>query len=231
MKRKYFISTCFVFLSLTTFAQTSTQRVYIKGGTSAWENFMKEIFLYPSFEPGIVEYKNGQRFKSQMNYNKALGTIQFIDEKGDTLSMNNEESIAFINIGNDKFIYAPECLQIVQGNEKISLLKHEMVKIADKHKTGGYGIPNASGTIESIDRLDTRPNYNQIEINENLLIHKVTTFYIEDENGEIFVASRKNLLNNFPKKEEAIKSYIKANNVDLSKEDHLINLADFISKN
>ena len=231
MKRKYFISACLIFFCFTTFAQTSTQRIYIKGGNDAWDNFMKEIFLYPSFTPGIVEYKNGQRFKSNMNYNKALGTIQFIDEKGDTLSVNNEESIAFINIAGDKFIYAPRCLQIIEGDEKLALLKQETVRIADKHKTGGYGIPNASGTIESIDRIDTRLNYNQIEINESLLIHKVTTFYIEDEKGEIFVASRKNVLNNFPKKQEAIKSYIKAKNVDFSNGEHLIGLNRFISSN
>jgi hypothetical protein len=152
MKRNYFVSACAILLCATTFAQTSTERIYIKGGNAAWENFMKEIFLYPSFETGIVEYKNGQRFKSDMNYNKALGTIQFIDEKGDTLSMSNEESISFISIGADKFIYAPMCLQILKGNEKIALLKNETVKIADKHKTGGYGIPSASGSIESIDR-------------------------------------------------------------------------------
>src|SRR6476661_9635745 len=141
MKRNSLICACLVVFCTTTSAQTSTQRIYIKGGSDAWNNFMKEIFLYPSFIPGVVEYKNGQRFKSAMNYNKANGTIEFIDEKGDTLSMNNEESIAFINISGDKFIYGPMCLQIIKGNEKLALLKHETVKIADKHKTGSYGIP------------------------------------------------------------------------------------------
>jgi hypothetical protein len=230
MKRKYFMCACVALICFTTFSQTSTQRIYIKGGNDARDNFMKEIFLYPTFQPGIVEYKNGQRFKSNMNYNKAVGAIEFIDEKGDTLSLNNEESISFININGDKFIYAPLCLQIIEGNEKVALLKHEMVKIADKHKTGSYGIPNSTGTIESIDRLDTRINYNQIEINENLLISKVTTYYIEDEKGEIFVASRKNVLNKFPNKDEAIKGFIKANNLDFSKEGDLINLLHFLSK-
>src|SRR6476661_4193308 len=87
MKRNIFVSACLIFFCAGTIAQTSIQRIYIKGGNDAWDNFMKEIFLYPSFEPGVVEYKNGQRFKSNMNYNKALGAIQFIDEKGDTLSM------------------------------------------------------------------------------------------------------------------------------------------------
>jgi hypothetical protein len=79
--------------------------------------------------------------------------------------------------------------------------------------------------------IDTRLNYNQMEINENLLIQKVTTLYIEDEKGEIFVASRKNLLNKFPKQEETIKSYIKANNVDFTEEDQVTNLFDFLLKN
>ena len=231
MKRNFIISTCLILISITTIAQTSTKRIYIKGGNSARENFMNEIFLYPSFQQGIVEYKNGQRFKSNMNYNRAIGNIEFISEKGDTLSMSDEENIAFISFGSDKFVYGPMCLQIVKFNEKVSLLKHETVKIADKLKTGAYGIPNSSGTIESIDRLDTRGNFNQIEINENLLVTRITTFYIEDEKGEIYVASKKNILNIYPKKENAVKSYIKENSVDFSREDHLINLVDFISKN
>ena len=81
MKRHIIISACSIILSVATVAQTSTERIYIKGGNSARENFMNEIFMYPSFEQGIVEYKNGQRFKSNMNYNRAAGTIQFIAEK------------------------------------------------------------------------------------------------------------------------------------------------------
>jgi hypothetical protein len=231
MKRNIIFPACIILLSITTIAQTSTQRIYIKGGNSARENFMNLIYMYPSFEQGIVEYQNGQRFQSSMNYNRALGTIQFISDKGDTLSMSNEETIAFISIGNDKYVYGPMCLQVVRVNEKVSLLKHEAVKIADKLKTGAYGIPNSAGTIESIDRLDTRGNYNQIEINENLLVTRITTYYVEDEKGEILVASKKNILNIYPKKEAAVKSYIKENSVDFSREEHLINLVDFLSKN
>ena len=79
--------------------------------------------------------------------------------------------------------------------------------------------------------MDTRGNFNQIEINENLLVTKITTYYIEDEKGEIQVASKKNILNIYPKKADAVKSYIKENSVDFSREDHLTNIVDFISKN
>jgi len=214
----------------TATAQTSTQRLYIKGGSNARDNFMKEVFKYPSFEPGIVEYKNGQRYKSNMNYNKLLGTVQFIDEEGDTLSIANEESVKIINIGTDVFIYAPNCLLALKNTGKTSLYKNEMVRIADKLKTGGYGIPNSTGTIQSYDIIDTRLNFNKIEINESLLVSKVSTYYLENEKGELFEASKKNVLDMYPKQEQAIRSFIKSNNLDFSKEEHLLELTDFLSK-
>lgn len=230
MKKNLLFLVCMASVCTSGSAQTSTQRIYIKGGNSAWENFMREIYMYPAFEQGLVEYRNGQKFKSTLNYNKALGTIQFIDEKGDTLSMNNEESIQTISIGNDVYRYDPECMQILKSGENATLYKRETVRIADKLKTGGYGIPNTAGTIESIDRLDTRVTYNQIDLNESLLISKVTTFYIENRRGEKLPASKKNILNLYSKHEDAIRSYIKSKNLDLDREDALIELTGFISK-
>lgn len=230
MKKNLLFLACLAFVYVSVSAQTSTERIYIKGGNSAWENFMKEIYMYPAFENGIVEYKNGQRFKSSMNYNKVLGTIEFIDEKGDTLSMTDEENIKTISIGDDLYKFNPGCVLTIKANENVTLYKREVVRIADKLKTGGYGIPNSTGTIESIDRIDTRVSYNQIELNESLLISKVTTFYIENHRGEILPASRKNILNLYPKHEEAIRSHIKLKGLDLNNENGLVELTDFISK-
>lgn len=230
MKKNYFFLLCLAFFCVSVNAQTSTQRIYIKGGNTAWENFMKEIFMYPAFETGLVEYKNGKQFKSTLNYNKVLGTVQFIDEKGDTLAMNNEENISSVTIGNDVFRFEPECLLTLKAEEKASLYKREIVRIADKLKTGGYGIPNSTGTIQSIDRLDTRLTYNQVDLNESLLISKVTTFYIENQKGERLPASKKNILTLYWKDEDAIKAYIKSKNLDLAREGDLVSLTDFISK-
>ena len=229
MKKSTIIAICFVLFCGTITAQTSTQRIYIKGGSKARDNFMKEVYLYPAFEQGLVEYKNGQRYKSNMNYNKVFGNVQFIDEKGDTLVMINEESINSIVIGSDEFVYKPGCLRAVKKHDKVALYKSELVRIADKQKTGGYGIPNSTGTIQSVDMIDTRVNFNQIEINENLLVSKVTTYYLENQKGEILPASRKNVLNMYPKHEEAIKSFTKTKTLDFNSEDRLVELVDFIS--
>lgn len=221
------------FVSATSplFAQKSIERIVIQGGSSAWENFYREIYRYPSFEWGLVEYKNSRQFKGLLNYNKVLGTVQFIDEKGDTLAMNNEDQIKVITIGKDEFFYvAPDCLQEVKDGGKIKLVKNERIRIADKQKVGGLGITNSTGTIESIDRLDTKVNYNQIDINEKLLLSKTTKFYIETEKNELVPASKKNILSLFSRHESAIKEYIKKNQVDFSREDDLAELTGYLSQ-
>jgi hypothetical protein len=57
----------------------------------------------------------------------------------------------------------------------------------------------------------------------------VTTFYIENEKGEILTASKKNVLNMYSKHEDAIKSFIKSYGLDFTKEDQLIELTIFLS--
>ena len=234
MKKIQLALIAMIVITTTANSQTSIERINIKGGSSAWDNFYKEIYRYPGFQTGIVEYKNGKRSKGSLNYNKVLGTIQFISEKGDTLSLSEEETIAKVTIDNDVFYYSPyaeppTCLQEVKAAPKLKLVKSERLRIADKQKIGGLGIANSTGTIESIDRLDTKANYNQVDINENLLLSKTTNFYLETSRKDLVPASRKNVLSLFPKHENAIREYIKAKQIDFTKEDDLAALTDYLS--
>jgi hypothetical protein len=88
---------CGVF-SLSAFSQTSVTRVYIKGGQDAWPNYLREVYLNPSFTDGTVEYKNGKKYKSRLNYNRVIGNIQFISESGDTLVLTDGASIGNVSI-------------------------------------------------------------------------------------------------------------------------------------
>ena len=230
MRKELYLLAAVAAFSAQTFCQTSVQRTNIKGGSSAWENFRKEMYAFSSFETGIVEYKNGKRYKGQLNYNKAIANIQFIDEKGDTLAISNEETVKEVTIGTAHFFYASECMQVISDGGRFRFLKNERMRIADKQKVGGYGIPNSTGTIESIDRIDTRVNYNDIDINENLLLSVTTTFYIETDKKTLVLASKKNIMNLFPKEEEKISRFIKTQKLNLEKEDDLVQLAAFLEQ-
>src|SRR5215210_3463659 len=126
------MNTRLLLLFFTTVIYTScfsqaTERIYINTGKDLWENFMKAIYLYPSFKDGMVEYKNGQRFLRPMNYNKIEGAVQFIDEKNDTLVLADEAAIGLINISGDVFVYSPVCLRIL-SSKKVKLYTYEKMK-------------------------------------------------------------------------------------------------------
>ena len=230
MKKLNLVLMCIVSLSISASAQTSTERVEIKGGSNAWENFMKEVYMYPSFEAGIVEYRDGKRYQGNLNYNKALGSIQFIDEKGDTLAVSNEETISSVNIGNDWFVYNPECLMALRTDGKVKLYKNVRLRVADRRKTGAFGISNSGGTIDAINHSDSWLAQNMLDVDESLLLSKVTTFYIQTERNEIVPASKKNILNIFSRHEDEVKQFIKSNGIEFTRAADLEALTDYLSK-
>lgn len=221
----------FILLPSAILAQTSVSRTYIKGGRDAWANYLQEIYLVPSFQPGIVEYKNGKRYKSTLNYNRALGAIQFIDEKGDTLALNNDDkSVSTVTIDKTEFYMDPVCIEKIFGNEKVILGKNEKVRQADKQKVGAMGIPSDAGTIDSYDRTYTRNNH-YIDINEQLLIRKTTTFYISGSDGKFVLANKKNIIAMFPKSQKEINKFIQEKDIDFNKEADLMSLTEFLAAN
>lgn len=224
MKTLFFFA---IIISMKGSAQTSVSRIYIKGGREAWTNYLQEVYLNASFKEGIVEYKNGKRYKSQLNYNRALGAIQFIDEKNDTLALANETDIRMVTIGDAKFYTDPVAMMRVAGNEKFVLARNEKIKVADKQKVGAFGIPNSAGTIDSYDRTYSRNN-DRIDIDEELLLRKTSAYFIGSAERGMNPATKKNILALFPESEEGIRKFMADNATDINKDADLLKLAEFL---
>ena len=65
-----------------------------------------EIFQFPQFVQGLVIFKDGTSAPGRLNYNRLIAELQFIDPKGDTLSLANEQTIRTVFIGADTFYYS-----------------------------------------------------------------------------------------------------------------------------
>jgi hypothetical protein len=221
-----FLTAC----SVLNYAQTLQERKHIPGGNEAWVNLMKEMYVYPSFEKGIVEYRNGQLFNPRMNYNRVLETIQFINENNDTLALANEDYIKVVTIGSDVYMFLPHCLKTVASHTTVALYKHEKLRIADFRRKGAFGIPNGSSAIDSYNQVYTWMGSYQLNPNELLLLSKATTFYFSGRNFDVVPASRKNVLQLFSKNDKQIKEFIESKKTSFSNEKDLIDLAAFISK-
>jgi hypothetical protein len=226
------ISVLFVLFIITAwqigYSQT-TERIYVKAGYDAWENFMKAIYLYPSFKEGMVELKNGQRFIHPMNYNKIAAAVEFINEKNDTLALADEASISLINISGDVFVYCPVCLRLL-SSKKVKLYVYEKMKIGDKQKIGAMGIPNSASAIESVEKIDTYQRSYDIDLNETVILSTATSYLIQSPTSEIVPATKKNVLSLFSNNEDVIKEYIKSNKISFNNRGDLMKLVSFLDQ-
>jgi hypothetical protein len=205
----------------------ANERIYVNSGNDQWDNFMKLIYLYPSFKEGMVEFKNGQRLVRPMNYNRVAGTLEFISEKNDTVAFADEAAIGHVNIGGDVFVFTPVCMKFL-SSKKVKLYIYEKMKIGDKQKIGAFGIPNSGTAIETVDRIEDNQRSYRLNPNETLILRKSTSYYIQTAASEIIPANKKNAVSLFPNNQEAVKEYLKTHNVNFNKESDLIELVNFL---
>ena len=145
---KLLLCICIGLFSVPAFAQPG-KTYTIKPG----ENIIKvisvnEIFKYPSFVIGTVIFKDGRNVRSRLNYNSLIGQIQFIDLKGDTLSLAEEETVRYIVIGTDSFCYDKGYIELIIDGSPIRLGKKVLFKEFEQ-KPGSYGL--SSGTTAAVN--------------------------------------------------------------------------------
>jgi hypothetical protein len=203
-------------------------RVYIKGGSYAMDEFKKAIYLYPNFVNGMVELKNGQKILRPVNYNRIAATIEFINDGKDTLAIADESAVNQVIVGDDVFIFSPACLRAISKG-KAKLYIHEKMKVGDVQNIGAFGIPNSGSGITKNEQVNMNYQNFNFEVDETIIISKATYFLIETENHEFIPANKKNVLKAYPNKKDAINDYLKSNNVNFNKQAQLQALAEYIS--
>src|SRR5688572_13378069 len=105
------------------FAKVQAQETYtIKPGENILEVVqLKNLFQYPAFVDGVVFFKDGRAVKSRLNYNYFNAQIQFIDGKGDTLTLADENTIKYVIIAKDSFCYDGGYIQMIHQAETVTL--------------------------------------------------------------------------------------------------------------
>ncbi len=223
MKNILFLIFTWVVCSLNVSAQTS-QPIRVKAGEDLYEKLAKEIYLYPKFILGTVVFRDGKESQANFNFNMLNGEMQFVDPKGDTLSIANELTIKYISVALDSFFYNEGYLQLVSGNNAAKLARKQLIKVVDKQKIGAYDQPSSAGSITSYSSISNDLRTIQLNIKQDVIMAKQTTFYIGDKYNNFLRASKKNLLKAFSKKETVLNNYLKENNVDFNKEEDLTKL-------
>lgn len=186
----------------------SQKKIYkIKPG----ENIMdfiprEEVYAYASFTNGTVYLKGDRYSNAKLNYNALFGDMQFITDQGDTLGLADEKMIQSIVINHDTFYYDKGYLKLLDNIGGIKLASMKVFSFTNRQKVGGFG-ELSNGSIDTYDKVSVN-NYNgDLVARAVLTLTENNLFYIGDQFNHFRLASRKNLLDFFAKKQPLLKQY------------------------
>lgn len=186
-------------------------------------------YTYPEFKLGTVYFKNGEHYPGNLNYNSLFQEMQFIDRKGDTLSLAEPAAIKHIAINTDSFFYDDGVyLKLVTNYGRIKLAARELIAFTDRQKLGGYG-GESSARIDTYKSIQDGSTFKELVAREVLTFVKKTVFYLGDEFNHFEQANKKNMLDFYPSKSREIKGYLKDNKVDFSNEEDLKKMIAFLN--
>lgn len=191
-----------------------------------------DVFKYTAFGPGTVYFKNGAATNAPLNYNYVVGAVQFIDTKGDTLTLGNEDQIDLITIGNDSFYYRKAYLQLVSRlYSGPSLYKKEFMRMASAKKVDPFNQTVEGGAVEGISSFwaGTASDGRNLPLRQRITLVRETFLYITDKYEHlVLVANRRNFEKIFPSKKTALSEYLVAHHVDFQSIKDVHALMDYL---
>ena len=218
----------FVLLSAYMEAQDST-RFVVKAGQTIQEVLKPEVlYRYPQFVYGKVYILNGHVAEAKLNFNRIIEEIQFIDPRGDTLSLADESTIRLITMNQDSFYFDDGYLELIQDYSVVKMAIRERIRLADKQKIGPYGQANTTTSIETTGGfLDSYKRYNVVA-NENLVLQWEKYYYLSAKKGHFFMANKKNVLKEFGDYRKVLQDFLDKNDLNFKKEKDIRKLCEFI---
>jgi len=217
----------FIFTAFFATAQ-KTERTIVKAGDDIGQAISPTgHYRFAEFTEGTVTMRYGSKSKTRFNYHICNGEMQFIDAKGDTLSISATEYIDNISIGeNAKFVFADKFYhEIVGETPAIKLGKRIRVNLENDRKTG-HGKSDPSGSQMQLNNVVLAER--TVALSYDIEVLKTTSYYWIDSEFRAMPANKKNLLKLVEKDRQAkLQSFIEQNKTNFDSEEDLRKLLGF----
>ena len=221
------ITFCFYNSSYT----QSNNSFVVKAGTTINESVPPaDLYEYPEFKNGTVFFYSEPNAEAKINYHRFLGEMQFIALNGDTLTIDNEETIRLITIDKDSFYYNKAFIKLIGNNNAGKFGVRQSLKIDAIRKQGAYNTTSSVSSIRSVNAQSYGGRMVKLLVNEDVLLSKEEQYYFGDQFNHFVPANKKTVLEVFSKHEGAIRKYLKENKVSYTSKDDLQKLFHFIGQ-
>ncbi|HYK44854.1 MAG TPA: hypothetical protein VEV83_06790 [Parafilimonas sp.] len=188
------------------------------------------IYRYPQFVDGRVYYDDGKVSRGLLNFDRLTGQMEFIAPSRDTLAIANEATVKYIAVQNDTFYFDKVYLELIHHNAGTRIGKMDVIKLLDIKKEGAFGQMNSTSSITSTSSFyNGRQDY-QLTQKGEITLKEQTKYFISHGNDDFLPATKKNINKIFSQKMSAIEPFMKEKNIDISKQEDLVRLIDFLEK-
>jgi hypothetical protein len=186
-----------------------------------------EIYKYTAFTDGLVNLKDGGFGRAMLNYNSLFGEMQFIDPKGDTLSLTDEKNIAMIAVRTDTFYYDYGCIEQLGNYGQVKLGVKRILSLSDRKKSGGLN-QSGSGEIETFTTYSSQRSYRDLVITETLTFTERLVYYLGDRFNHFALAGKKSVLKIYGEYKDKVSAYLDENKTNFRNEEDLKKLCSFL---
>ena len=203
-----------------------TKILRIKNGQDAIKHVSAhDRFQFMDFQIGKLYFKNGKYAQARLNYCYLKGEVMYIDHKGDTLLIADNNKVKYAEIGKFIFHFDPGngYMEVIENCENIALAKKYQYKLSGIEKKGAYNNKNELGSVSNtasytdpISGITTA-----LPVNNVVVLRPDLSYFFVDQNGRSFNADRHSLLKIYSKNRNAIGKYMNAMKTDFHKEEDL----------
>jgi hypothetical protein len=222
-------------------AQPTSNFIINKGKVVTQVIPIKEQYRFSEFEPGEVYFRNNTFGRATLNYNLLYGEMQFINHKGDTLSLKGEYKLKLITVGKHVFFYAHKVgyLEVVTNYPRVKLVKKQILELTRSQvPLKSYSVPAGivtgnnelgigsvlTGKDWKLQELYTQPTPGVLHFD------KKETYIIVDKNDRFYEANKYTVNKLFPRHRKAISEYLKKYKPDFNLRNDLQGLLAFCSQ-
>lgn len=205
--------------------------VRVKNGKDATKYVAaKDRFLYKDFQTGRIQYKNGNFANAKVNYCYLFGEIMFVDPKGDTLLIADNNLVSYVQIEERIFLFAAGTgyLEVVDDHKNIKLARQIKYVRGGFERHGAYENRNELGAVSNAANFtDINGMVSKLPPNNTILLKPVSHYFFIDGNGRSHKASRDAILRIFSKSKKPINAFLISEKLNFSKEADLRSIVSF----
>jgi hypothetical protein len=209
----------------------------ITPGIKAQDNMGNPIpqFLFPSFRPGVIVFKDGQRVKMLLDYNM-VDQMLVTEVEGIYRYSKNPDLIDTVYIDNRVFVPIGRIFYELLAGGPVPFYLQNRSNYTPKGADIGYGAKSQSVGPTQYKRFEitnAMSLYNEvvhIDLPADVTVTPASTYWVSKDGQMDDFNNSRQFLKIFPDKESALKNFIKKERISFKKREDIIKLGEYCNK-